>query len=76
MSKKVKYRIVRDEFNGFEVQFKPKGLFSAWSQASVGSRRTTGTNTHSSMRDAKKFINTHYNRHFVEPKALYQTEKP
>jgi len=46
-----KYRIVRDAFNGYEVQEK-RGWWD-WKQSSIG---TSNHNTHSTIEGAKKYI--------------------
>jgi hypothetical protein len=53
MNKK-RYRIVRDGFAGYEVQFK---RFFMWVQA--GKHGGMGTNTHASIEDAEAFIVKH-----------------
>lgn len=51
---KPQYRVVRDDWAGFECQIK-RWWWPFWSQMD-------STNTHSSLEDAKAYINEHKNK--------------
>ena len=53
MKIKKQYRIVKDNFNGYEVQ-KRTSLFPFWYQIDLSGHR--GTNTHKTIESAKNFI--------------------
>lgn len=63
---RVEYRIVRDGYLGFEVQFRRRRAFlpSFWHQC--GRHGGIGTNSHATLEAARAFAHAHVNGGIVE----------